>query len=165
MPSVQVRGKEKLTKLADVLATHGEGKSIRRRLSKTIRDQSEHITREQRENLAARMPHRGGLAAALSGEGRFSIRTTLAGNSAGVTIVDSWKGHDMRAVERGLIRHPVFGEKRLKLTSGGELKSAWVSQAVPPEQLSKPVIRNQLRLRFAIVRSLDELAAQIARET
>ena len=155
MPSVQVRGAEKLTRLADVLASHGEGKSIRRRLSKTIRDESDHITKEQRTNLAARLPHRGGLAAEASTAGRFTIRTTLAGKSAGVTITDSWKGHDMRAIDAGLIRHPVFGR--------------WLRgqrpQRVPADLLTRPVIRNQLRLRFAIVRSLDALAAEIAKET
>jgi hypothetical protein len=153
--SIEVRGKEKLTRLADVLAAHGEGKSIRRRLSKTIRSEAEDVTKDQRANLAARMPHRGGLAARLSGEGRFTVRTALAGRSVGVTLTDSWKGHDMKAVDRGLIRHPVWGR--------------WLRgqapQRVPAQTLTKPFLMHRRRLQLAIVRDLDVLAAEIAKET
>lgn len=155
MVSVQVRGGEKLTKLAAILTEHAEGRTIRNRLRRVIRDQSKHITKEQRENLAAKMPHRGGLSATLLTGGRYTISTSLAGKSATVTIVDAWKGHDMKAIDRGLIRHPVFGR--------------WLQgqrpQAVPPGLLTQPVMRNQLRLRYGIVRSLDALAAEIAKET
>lgn len=165
MGDIEVRGREQLNNLAAVLTRHGASKSIRRELSKTIRDQSAHITREQRANLAERLPQRGGLAEAVSGGGRFSIRTALAGRSATVTIVDSWKGHDMRAIDAGLIRHPVFGEKRLKLSADGRLGSAWVSQEVTPDLLGEPVRRQKVPLQFAIVRSLNMLAERIARET
>ena len=155
MASISVRGAEDLTKVAAVLSKHAEGKSITRLLRRDIRDQSDHITREQRANLAARMPHRGGLAAALSTQGKFSVSTRLAGRSVGVTIVDSWKGHDMRAVEAGLIRHPYWGR--------------WVRgnrpQTVPRGTLSEPVDRSKVPLQFAIVRSLNVLAEEIARET
>lgn len=153
---IRVTGEAKLARVVDLLAEHGSRRTIARRLSKTIRDQSDHITKEQRAALAAGLPHRGGLAATVAGEGKFSIRTSLAGRSAGVTIVDSWKGHDMKAIDRGLIRHPFWG----RWSKGGNH-----AQAIPPEMLTKPVMRNQLRLKFAIGRTLDTLAEEIARET
>lgn len=155
MVSVQVRGKEQLTNLAAVLEAHGAGKSIRRALGRTIRDESAHITREQRSNLAQHLPHRGGLAAAVSGGGTFSIRTRFSGSSTGVTIVDSWKGHNMKAIDAGLIRHPVFGR--------------WIAgqapQPVKPDLLGAPVREHKLPLQLAIIRSLNVLAEKIARET
>jgi hypothetical protein len=114
-----------------------------------------HITKEQRRGIAEGLPHHGGLAGEVAGEGRFTIRTALAGSSPNVTIVDSWRGHDMRAIDAGSIRHPVWGR--------------WVRglapQRVTPGLLTKPVMRNQLRLRFAIGRDLDQLAREIAKET
>lgn len=153
----RVTGEAKLAHVAEVLAGHAAKKTIQRRLSRTIRDQSDHITKEQRAALAAGLPHRGGLAATVAGEGKFSIRTTLAGRSAGVTIVDSWKGHDMKAIDSGVIRHPFWGR-----WFKGQGRHA---QAIKPEMLTQPVMRNQLRLKFAINRTLDALAAEIAKET
>lgn len=155
MTSIEVRGKEKLTRVADVLTEHADGKSLRNKMRKSFRDEAGVITREQRAGLAAKMPHRGGLAERLAGEGRFSVRTTLSARSTGVTITDSWKGHDMKAVDAGLIRHPVFGR--------------WLrnqaAQRVPRGTLSRPFIRHRRSIQLAIIRGLDELAAEIAKET
>ena len=156
MVSVHITGEQKLARVARVLEGHAAKKTIQRRLSKTIRDQSDHITKEQRAALAAGLPHRGGLAATVAGEGKFTIRTTLAGKTATVTIIDSWKGHDMKSIDRGRIRHPFWG----RWVEGGRH-----TQRIKPDMLTQPVMRNQRKLRFGIVRTLDALAAEIAKET
>ena len=152
---VEVKGKEKLNRVARVLATHAESASIRKRLTKTFRDEGLSITREQRANLAEDMPHRGGLAAELASRGKFTVRTVISTRRrAVVDIVDSWRGHDMKAVEAGLIRHPLFGNRR-----------HWFATTVPRGRLSAPVDRHRRPMQLAIIRALDEEAAEIAKET
>lgn len=154
MPSLEVRGKEQLTRVADVLSGHAEAKTIRRRVSKVIRGEADGITRDQRAGLAAKMPHHGGLAGALSSEGRFSVRTALAGRGVGVTIVDSWKGHDIKAIDEGSVRHPLYGNRRY-----------WFTQRVPARVLTNAFMKRRVRVLAGMVRQLDVLAEEIARET
>lgn len=152
---IEIRGKEQLTRTAAALATKGNGKAMKRRLSKAIRKEAEPITRQQRRNLAARMPHRGGLAEVLSTAGTFTTRTTYTGKGAGVTITDSWRGHDMKAVEAGAIRHPVWGRWR----------RGTPTQRVPAGLLSGPVEGRKRNIQIGILRAMDALAEEIARES
>lgn len=161
MAGVEVRGKEQLSKLAAVLTEHAEGKTIRRRLSKAIRDQASEITDDQRKAVAKEMPKRGGLAATLEAQGRYSVRTSLSARSTGVTIVDSWKGHDMKAIDSGDIRHPVYAR-----ADRTRKQWTWVAQLVPAGTMSRQIgPRRRLLLAAAISREIDKLAAEIARET
>lgn len=165
MTRVEIRGTEQLTRVARSLRDHADGGALKRRMLRGFRDEAAVITVEQRANLGARLPHRGGLAAAVAGDGRFSLRTSLAGKTASVSIRDSWQGHDMKAIDSGLIRHPVFDEQRLRLSSKGELESAWVSQRVPAGLASGPFNARRNNLRSKVLRSISEVAREIARET
>lgn len=152
---LRVTGTEQLTRVSKALVGAAEGKKVLRVLRKGIRDEMDPITRDQKQGLAARLPHRGGLAATVAGEGRTRVTTALSGRSVGVTLIDSWKGHDMKAIDAGEIRHPVFGR--------------WLrgqhAQQVPAGILTKPVLKHQRGIRRNIITGLDVLAAEIAKET
>jgi len=152
--SIEVRGKEKLARVADVLTAHADGKALRNKMRRSIRGEASAITRDQKAALAAGLGHRGGLAAEATGESRLSVNTRLAGKSVGVTIVDSWKGHDMKGIDSGLIRHPLFGNRK-----------HWFSTRVPRLMLTRPVLAHRRRIQRAIIVGLDELATEIAKET
>lgn len=151
MPSVRVTGADKFRRVAAVLAEHEDGKALKRKLSKAIRDGAREIPVEQRAAVGVAMPHSGGLGAALEAAG-YTIRTSYVGN-AGVTITDSWRGHDMKAVDEGSIRHPLFGNR-----------GHWYSQRVPPRVLTKVFLRHRRPVQVAIIAALDALAEEIAKE-
>lgn len=153
MASVRVKGQEKLARVARLMEHHGQARTIRRRMGKDIRSASDVITGEQRSALATGLPKRGGAATTITGQARLSTRISLASaKSTGVTIVDSWKGHNMPAIDQGTLRHPLWGNRRF-----------WFITSIRPGLLSRPVERNRRRVQVAIIRTLDALADEIAR--
>lgn len=152
---LRVTGTEQLSRVSDALVGAAEGKKVLRVLRKGIRDEIDPITRDQKQGLADHLPHRGGLAATVASEGTTRVTTALSGRSVGITLIDSWKGHDMKAIDAGSIRHPVFG-RWLRGQS---------AQRVPAGILTKPVLKHQRGIRRNIITGLDTLAAELAKET
>lgn len=154
MPSLQVKGGEKLERVAKALIGHEEAGTITRKLRRDIRAGGKEITDEQRKSLTAGLPKRGGINETINSEGRLSVRIALSTKrSVAVDIVDSWKGHDFKAIDKGILRHPLFGHRKY-----------WFNTIVPRYMLTKPVIRGKRKLQGRIIRSLDEVAAEIAKE-
>lgn len=149
---LNVRGAEELDKVARVLTEKGNSAALKRRMSKALRAGADPIKREQAENLASRLPKRGGAAATIGGESRITVRTSYT--KATVDIVDSWKGHSMPAIDRGVLRHPVFGNRK-----------RWSNTKVPRGLLTKPFLRHRRTVRLAMLREMNALAEEIARET
>jgi hypothetical protein len=77
-----------------------------------------------KESAEKKLPKRGGYAALMSKSLRVRVNSDLSLTGAGVTIVTyaSGKGErrDIPAVNRGILRHPVYGHRRRK----------WVAQKV-----------------------------------
>lgn len=71
-----------------------------------------------------KLPHRGGYADLMAKSLKVRVKTDLGFTTAGVTIVTyaSGKGErrDVVAVNRGILRHPVWGHRR----------RAWVAQKI-----------------------------------
>jgi hypothetical protein len=153
VPSVKVRGAEKLARVADVLAEHADGRSLRNKMLRNIRLAAAPITAAQRASVAAGLPQRGGLAATVTGAGKFSVRSSLKGKRVGVTIVDSWPKHDMRAIDHGYIRHPLFGNR-----------AHWYTTRAKPGLLTRPFWRHESAIRRAVIRAIDETAREIVKE-
>jgi hypothetical protein len=150
---VKVTGTEQLSKVADVLAAQGNSKALKRRMAKSFKKASDPITRDQRQNLAERLPHSGGAAATISGEARLTARTSSATPS--VTISASWPGHDMGAIERGSLRHPTFGRS----------EDEWHTTSVEPGLLSGPFNDHKPTVVAELAKEMDTLAEEIARST
>jgi hypothetical protein len=150
----RVTGTEKLTRLAVVLADHADGKALKNKLRKGIRAETGAITKDQRASLAAGLPKRGGAAATISGESKLSTRTGLAGRGVSVDIVDSWKGHNMPAIDAGTLRHPLYGNR-----------GHWYTTRIKRNLLTRPFLKHRRGIERRIIVGLDELAAEIARET
>lgn len=72
----------------------------------------------------ATMPKRGGLAETLARAIRMRVKTDTGLTTAGVTLVTTAAGktqlRHIDAINRGLLRHPVYGRRRV-----------WVTQRVP----------------------------------
>lgn len=150
----RVTGQRQLDDLARTLVSHAERRTITNRARRAIRGEAGVITRDQRESLAAGLPKRGGAAATITAEAKLSVRTALStSRSTAVDIVDSWKGHDMRAIDLGTLRHPLWGNR-----------GHWFNTSIRPLMLTKPVLRHRYSIRRAIARELDLLAEEIAKE-
>lgn len=168
---VEVKGARQLTRISEVLTAQGNSKALKRRMAKAFKKVAEPITRDQRENLLTRLPKRGGAAATIGSQSKTTVRTSPS--IPAVTIVDSWPGHDIKAIERGNLRHPTF-ERRLSLFSanplaGGRLvgrrQGEWHTTKVQPLLLAQPFNDHKSDVVAELSAEMDKLAEEIARET
>lgn len=95
-------------------------------ITKGLRASTKDVRRKLKEAPLDALPKRGGL-------NRWVARTPTVryrnvGNHQGVSIKITRRGHDLYALERGRLRHPVFyGDK----ARAQDRKRVWVNQSVP----------------------------------
>lgn len=168
---VKVTGIEQLTKVSRVLEEQGNSKALKRRMTKAFKSAAEPITEDQRGDLARDLPQRGGAAATISGGMKSTIRTNYS--RATVDLVDSWPGHDIAAIERGVLRHPTF-LRRISLFSPNPLAAGnliggrmgeWHITRVQPLILRTSFDEHKPRVVAELAKEMDLLAAEIARRT
>lgn len=148
---IQVRGLEEFKRLAVVMKAEGNPITgdVRKSLLAELRAAGKPVTVAIRSAYASEMPRRGGLASRLAGA-RVATRTRLAGKSAGTQIVATVPGWDLDAIEGGIIRHPVFGNR-----------ANWVSQNVPSEVAGKAFLAMYPEMERAVDAAIDRVIAEV----
>lgn len=156
MPAeIVVEGAEKLYKLGAQLKEIGD-KELRRDLFAGVRRATVPITEAAKASARAVLPKRGGLNEVVASS-KFGTRTRVTGNSVGVRIVaekkkDGGKKSDLEAIDRGTLRHPVYGHRK-----------TWVLQNITPGWFSKPAQGAAPMVRLQVVAVLDDVARRIER--
>jgi hypothetical protein len=125
-------------------------REIRKDLLRGIRDGVRPVGEAMKEEYRDGLPHGGGLNEAMAAA-KISPRTRTSGKSAGVRLVYTSPGHDMPAVERGQIRHPVYGH------------GPWVSQTVPSGLGEKGVEKSMPKALDAVQEAMQDTLRRIAR--
>jgi len=142
-PFRMVRGSEDFLRLAAKL-DEGDRKlnnGIRRRL----REVAKPLGSEVRDTLAESMPRRGGLSAMI-GRSKVSVSSTSASRQE---IRVRSAGHDLEAMDAGMLRHPTFGHK------------PWVGQSVPSGSAAKALEAGAPKVRDALMREVETLLDEI----
>jgi hypothetical protein len=116
------RGQKELGELAAALKDAGD-KDLTNRVRAAMRGVAKPVGVRVLREGAQSMPHRGGFSARVAAQGRVGLATALVSRTLHVTLTLSNKGADMKSLDAGTLRHPVF--KR------GDRKAAWVRQSVP----------------------------------
>lgn len=124
--------------------------ATRRAVSKALRVSSEPMKEEVREAARSTLPRKGGLNDLIASS-RITTRTSLRGGNPSVKLTGKLSGHDLRAIDRGRLAHPVFGNK-----------GVWVTQSVPPGFWTKTMKRERVRNRRAIVFALEDVSRMVA---
>ncbi|HQA14618.1 MAG TPA: hypothetical protein PLD94_10625 [Ornithinibacter sp.] len=140
-----VRGSEDFLRLAAKL-DEGDRKlnnGIRRRL----REVAKPLGSEVRDTLAESMPRRGGLSAMI-GRSKVSVSST-SDTGERVEIRVRSAGHDLEAMDAGMLRHPTFGHK------------PWVGQSVPSGSAAKALEAGAPKVRDALMREVETLLDEI----
>lgn len=112
------------------------------------------IGRDVRRHLSLYMPDRGGFTAELSRSLR--IRTQIQTRyfaAVRVTLhaVGAKSRRDVGALDKGVLRHPVFGRYRVAHRQRRFILNPWVAQRITagfwtnPVQFNKPAARNEIR--------------------
>jgi hypothetical protein len=104
----ELKGPEDLARLSRVLKAVGD-KDLQRELSKAIQAAMLPV-REELPRSAQRLPRRGGLAARVAAS-KTRIQRRNTGRAVGVRLrVDN--EDNIRRIDKGTVRHPVFGRWR-----------------------------------------------------
>lgn len=169
---VRVTGTNQLSKISEVLEAQGNSRALKRRMTKAFKKAAGPITEDQRGDLARDLPQRGGAAATISGAMKSTVRANYS--RATVDIVDSWPGHDIASIERGMLRHPTF-QRRISLFSGvsaihagnitGRRMGEWHVTQVQPRILGASFDEHKPRTLVELSKEMDALALEISRET
>jgi len=145
---LKVTGANQLADLGKALKA--VDKSIKNEFLKEIRAAGKPAGEAIRNAYAAEMPQRGGLAAAL-GRSRVGIRNRLSGKSPGVRVTLTNK-HDLEALEAGILRKPVFGNRKV-----------WAQQSVPKGVGDRAFDKQQPAVQRRMLAAMNATAAKIKR--
>jgi hypothetical protein len=148
-----VEGREKLVALGKQLraASDKDGaKSITNALRREVRDATKETRTAIKKSALENLPSKGGLnrwAASTPG-----ATTRLYGRNTSVRISMRKQGHDLAALNRGRLRHPLFGRR-----------THWYQQEIAPGFFTKPVEENADALRQRVVDAINAAAERAAR--
>jgi len=148
MVDFKVTGADQLADLGKALKA--VDKSIKNEFLKEIRASGKPAGEAIRNAYAADMPKRGGLAAAL-GRSKIGIRNRLSGKNAGIRL-DLRNKHDLEALEDGILRKPVFGNRKV-----------WAQQSVPKGVGRKAFEKQQPVIQRRVLAAMNAMAAKIKR--
>jgi len=137
-------------------------KALQKRVRTALQDAGKQLASDVPRLGAEKMPQRGGLAARIAAA-RGGVTVSLSSSRVSVSIrAKTREGYALRKINQGIVRHPVFGEKRLKLSKEGSLGSAWVAQKVPEnaftDAFEKESPKTKEAVRAAVQKALQDIA-------
>ena len=142
---LQIEGADKLAVLAARMKEAGDpARGFRKELQKALRDAAKPLVNDVKRSIRANLPRKGGLAEHVI-RTRIGVRTRLSMSTAGVRIAASSKDYNLRTMDRGIVRHPLFGNR-----------NHWYSQRIPIGWWSKPLESGAPEVREQLVRTIDE---------
>lgn len=149
MINVQVRASRELAFVAARLKAAGDG-GVHREVRRGLRNGARPVADAAHAAALERLPHAGGLNEWVA-DGLYGVRTNLGGAHPSVRVVVSKKGHDLKAIDAGKLRHPVFGHR-----------DRWMTQQIPPHILTDAMRDAAPEARAELARTLDEYVRRLA---
>lgn len=151
---IEIRGEEKLTLIGKRLRQLGDGREIVNDMTREIRSAVPPARTAIRANAVSYLPSQNGLNAFVAST-RVSAQVRRGPRSAGVTLRGSkssrGKRHDIKRIDQGRTRHPLFGNRRF-----------WYPQAVKPGFFSDAVLSEGVKeFREATVRAIDKAVERV----
>ena len=150
---VKVMGAESLSRLARDLKAAGE-RDLRRELLKGVQRAAKPAKEAAKKAALEELPDVGGLAAEIAGS-KFSAKTNTGRNpSVRITAKGrpnrSGREHDLRSLDRGRLRHPLYGNR-----------GHWYNQAVKPDWFTEAMKKQAPEVRKEIVAAIDAVARKL----
>jgi hypothetical protein len=150
-------------------------KGLGKQMGKALRDAARPLRQEIKKSAEALLPHRGGYNETMARSLRFRQAVKETRTTARVTFkvwaVGPREERDVRRVNAGTLRHPVWGKRRyikwrtrpdgtrVRIPDPGEPRlNPWVAQRVKPGFVDRPVDR----LAPEIARQMDAVVDYVA---
>lgn len=151
MPEVEIRGADEVDALVRRIRTHADAKAIRKELYAGLNRVTKPVREDMKASIGPSLPSRGGLAALVMGRASLTTSAT-SGRNAGVRIRARHKDYDLKRLNAGRLRHPVFGNR-----------SVWVEQTagINPGFLDDSFEKQKPEIARGIQRVLDDIARKV----
>jgi hypothetical protein len=151
MTNMRIEGADQLGDLAKRLKQAGD-KELRKELLRGIQKAGKPLKAAAKEAALDGLPSSGGLNAYVAA-GQFAVRTRSGGRNPGIRLVGKKKGHDIRATDKGRLRHPVWGHDWWVTQ---DIKPGWWTDTMTSDHVLAPVRRD-------VLDAMQAVAAKIAR--
>lgn len=149
--SVRVEGAEQLARVAG--AATGAGPKFRKELLAGIRKQGKPVITDVKAEAVSTLPAGGGLNDFIA-KSSFGVRTRTSGKQAGIRVVATKKNHDIESINKGIARHPLWGNK-----------GHWFNTPVKPGFFDRPIEGRAPEFARGIHVVMDDLLRDIKRES
>lgn len=149
---IRVEGNDDLQKLADALKDAGD-KDLQKQVSGALRSVAKPLGERVLRRGAEHMPQRGGLAARVADMGRVGVSASLRGRVASVSVILRNKGVDLRSLDAGMLRHPVFGNRK-----------AWTAQRIPAGAFTRAFDAEAREAQDAATKAAQSALDDVARK-
>lgn len=130
---IAVLGVARLRELAARIRVEGR-KDLARQMASAISKGIDPLRDSIRASAAETMPRRGGYNATFTKSLRFRTSQGGSGDSARVSLASYGDGQserrDIRALEAGRLRHPVFGRSRAGARKGERVANPWAVTSI-----------------------------------
>lgn len=144
-----VKGDEEFRKIAGRLRAAGD-RDLNKATSGAIRKVAKPIGQRVLKAGAESMPKKGGLAGKI-GAGKVGIRVAT-GRTPAVSILLKASGYDLNPLDRGDLRHLVFGRK-----------GSWVHQRVPAGKFTEAFAKEAPEAQRAVLEAANQTLDDVAR--
>lgn len=145
---IQVYGVGQLEDIGRRLKESGD-KGLRRDLLRGINRALKPAKAKVKAAALRELPQGGGLNRVVASS-RIGSRTRTAGRNPAVFLTGKKSGHDLRSIDRGRLRHPVFG------------RPPWVNQEVKPGWWSQTLAGEVPTIRREVIDVMDDVARRLA---
>jgi hypothetical protein len=133
MLEINVNGAATLREVAAKFRAEGN-KDLSKAMSKALADSVDPIKKAIRESAAETMPREGGYQAAFDKSLRFRAAQRGGGDSASYSLATYADGtserRDIRALEKGNLRHPIYGRSRDGKRKGERIANPWAVTSI-----------------------------------
>lgn len=148
---VTLRGSDDVDALVRRIRTHADAKAIRKELYAGLNRVTKPVREDMKASIGPSLPSRGGLAALVMAKASLTTSAT-SGRNAGVRIRARHKDYDLKRLNQGRLRHPVFGNRRV-----------WVQQTagINPGFLDDSFEKQKPEIARGVLRVLDEIARKV----
>lgn len=158
MTGFRTAGADDLDRIAHALKEAGD-KDLQKAIGKAFRDEVKPLGQRVLLRGADELPQRGGFADRVRNLGRVGSSNALRGNTTSVRVILRNKGADLSRVNRGLIRHPVFGRDDRARSDW-----TWVGQPVRPGAFSRAFEEEAGPVREAALKAAQGVLDDVARK-
>lgn len=128
-------------------------KDLKRKTTAAMRKAAKPAGLRTIEKASEAMPRRGGFADYLQAQGRVGFGTSLRDSGSSLSMLLRHKGVDLRRLERGILRHPVFGNR-----------DVWATTKVPAGEFGKAFEQEVPPIRQAVLDAAQDVLDDVARK-